>query len=46
MFEIAVNGVDRPLDGRAREICIFTPEDADVVEIDPAVVLVFAAPEA
>ena len=46
MFEIAVNGIDRLLKGRTRETIIFAAKDEVAVEIDPAEVLVFAAPEA
>jgi iron(III) transport system ATP-binding protein len=46
MFEVAVNGVDRLLKGRTREPVVFAPKDEVGIEIDPAEVLVFAAPEA
>lgn len=46
LFEVAVNGLDRPLKGRTREP-ISVPPNSDVgVEVDPAEVLVFAATEA
>jgi iron(III) transport system ATP-binding protein len=46
MFEVAVNGVDRRLKGRTRESIAFAAKDEVAVAIDPAEVLVFAAPEA
>jgi hypothetical protein len=46
MFEVAVNGIDRLLKGRTREAILFAPKDEVGVEIDPAEVLVFAAPGA
>ncbi|HKF99567.1 MAG TPA: ABC transporter ATP-binding protein [Xanthobacteraceae bacterium] len=46
MFEVAVNGIDRVLKGRTRETIAFTAKDEVAIEIDPAEVLVFAAPEA
>jgi iron(III) transport system ATP-binding protein len=46
MFEVAVNGVDGPLKGRTRESIAFAPKDEVGIEIDPAEVLVFAAPGA
>jgi iron(III) transport system ATP-binding protein len=46
MFEIAVNGVDRWLKGRTRESITFAVKDEVAIEIEPAEVLVFAAPGA
>ena len=46
MFEVAVNGIDRLLKGRTRETVVFAAKDEVAVEVDPAEVLVFAAPEA
>ena len=46
MFEVAVNGIDRWLKGRTRESIAFSAKDEIALEIDPAEVLVFAAPEA
>ena len=46
MFEVAVNGLDRFLKGRTRESIAFAAKDEVAIEIDPAEVLVFAAPEA
>jgi iron(III) transport system ATP-binding protein len=46
MFEVAVNGVDRWLKGRTRESIAAMPKDEVGIEIDPAEVLVFAAPGA
>jgi iron(III) transport system ATP-binding protein len=46
MFEIGVNGVDRWLKGRTREPISFAAKDEVALVIDPAEVLVFAAPEA
>jgi iron(III) transport system ATP-binding protein len=46
MFEVAVNGVDRWLKGRTRESIAAAPKDEVGIEIDPAEVLVFAAPRA
>jgi iron(III) transport system ATP-binding protein len=46
MFEVAVNGIDRWLKGRTRESIAAAPKDEVGVEIDPAEVLVFAAPGA
>src|SRR5262249_15684001 len=46
MFEVAVNGIDRWLKGRTRESIAFAAKDEVAIEIDPAEVLVFAAPEA
>jgi iron(III) transport system ATP-binding protein len=46
MFEVAVNGLDRFLKGRTREAIAFAPKDEVGVAIDPAEVLVFAAPGA
>jgi iron(III) transport system ATP-binding protein len=46
MFEVAVNGVDRSLKGRTRETIAFAAKDEVGIAIDPAEVLVFAAPDA
>jgi len=46
MFEVGVNGIDRLLKGRTREAIAIAPKDEVGIEIDPAEVLVFAAPEA
>jgi iron(III) transport system ATP-binding protein len=46
MFEVAVNGVDRLLKGRTRETISFAARDEIGVAVDPAEVLVFAAPGA
>jgi iron(III) transport system ATP-binding protein len=46
MFEVAVNGIDRWLKGRTRESIMAAPKDEVGIEIDPAEVLVFAAPGA
>jgi iron(III) transport system ATP-binding protein len=46
MFEVAVNGLDRLLKGRTRETISFAARDEIGVAIDPAEVLVFAAPGA
>jgi iron(III) transport system ATP-binding protein len=46
MFEVAVNGIDRWLKGRTRESILAAPKDEVGIEIDPAEVLVFAAPGA
>jgi len=46
MFEVAVNGIDRFLKGRTRETISFAAKDEVGIEIDPAEVLVFAAPDA
>ena len=46
MFEVAVNGIDRGLKGRTRESIAAAPKDEVGIEIDPAEVLVFAAPGA
>jgi iron(III) transport system ATP-binding protein len=46
MFEVAVNGIDRGLIGRTRESIAAVPKDEIGIEIDPAEVLVFAAPGA
>jgi iron(III) transport system ATP-binding protein len=46
MFEVAVNGVEGLLKGRTREPIAFAPKDEVGIEIDPAEVLVFAAPGA
>jgi iron(III) transport system ATP-binding protein len=46
MFEIAVNGVERRLKGRIRESITFAVKDEVAIAIEPAGVLVFAAPGA
>ena len=46
MFEVGVNGIDRWLKGRTRESIAAAPKDEVGIEIDPAEVLVFAAPGA
>jgi iron(III) transport system ATP-binding protein len=46
LFEIAVNGLDKPLKARVREAQAPPPKSEIGIEIDPAEVLVFAAPEA
>jgi iron(III) transport system ATP-binding protein len=46
MFEVAVNGIDRWLKGRTRESIAAVPKEEVGIEIDPAEVLVFAAPGA
>jgi iron(III) transport system ATP-binding protein len=46
LFEIVVNGLDKPLKARVRETQAPPPRSEIGIEIDPAEVLVFAAPEA
>jgi iron(III) transport system ATP-binding protein len=46
LVEVAVEGLDRPLKGRVRDGVNATPKSEVGVEIDPAEVLVFAAPAA
>ncbi len=43
LCEIAVNGLDRPLKGRVREMMNVSPKSEIGIEVDPAEVLVFAA---
>ena len=46
LLEVSVNGVEEPLRARVRERVYAPPGSAVGVAIDPAEVLVFAAPEA
>jgi iron(III) transport system ATP-binding protein len=46
LVEIAVNGLDRPLKGRVRDPIVLPEKSEIAIDIDPAEVLVFAAPDA
>jgi iron(III) transport system ATP-binding protein len=46
LVEIAVEGLDRPLKGRVRDHLALADKSEIGIEVDPAEVLVFAAPDA